>query len=59
MKDYHCCATCSHFQVIKIPGRVYYKCRRLGFETRPDYKFNCWEPKAHVKSLMKKEQENA
>ncbi|KHF41769.1 hypothetical protein [Halalkalibacter okhensis] len=51
---YHCCATCTHFGAEKKAGRMQYHCVRLGFETKPVYKFNCWEPKEHVKKLMKK-----
>nr|WP_084405668.1 hypothetical protein [Alteribacter aurantiacus] len=58
MKDYHCCATCIHFQSIKVPQKMIYRCKRLGFETRPDYTFNCWDPKPAVKMLMEKEQED-
>lgn len=32
-----------------------YTCHRLGFRTKPDYRFDCWDPKEHVKTLMEKE----
>ncbi len=51
---YHCCATCVHFDVIK-KERTTYQCSRLGFETKPTYQFNCWEPKDIVKRKMEKE----
>ncbi|PYZ91978.1 hypothetical protein CR194_17420 [Salipaludibacillus keqinensis] len=55
MKDYHCCATCIHFAHIKKNNKTDYFCARLGFETKPAYKFNCWEPKEHIKRLISKE----
>nr|WP_097159857.1 hypothetical protein [Bacillus oleivorans] len=54
MKDFHCCATCVHFQAIKASGKMVYKCKRLGFETKTHYKFNCWTPKEKIKKLMEK-----
>ncbi|MGM7701316.1 hypothetical protein ACSVDE_06280 [Pseudalkalibacillus sp. Hm43] len=51
---FHCCATCIHFRVDKKPGSITYFCERLGYETKPDYRFNCWKPKEHVKKLMDK-----
>ncbi|KIL48882.1 hypothetical protein KP77_20930 [Jeotgalibacillus alimentarius] len=35
-----------------------YFCKRLGYETKPDYRFNCWEPKEHVKKLMEKRRDS-
>nr|WP_239581223.1 hypothetical protein [Jeotgalibacillus terrae] len=52
---FHVCATCIHFHSDKTKsGRMRYFCERLGYETKPGYKFNCWEPKEHVKKLMDK-----
>ncbi|WP_408006150.1 hypothetical protein ACJROX_15675 [Pseudalkalibacillus sp. A8] len=55
---FHCCATCVHFQVQKETDSVRYFCSRLGYETKPDYRFDCWTPKEHVKKLMNKENKN-
>jgi hypothetical protein len=57
VRDFHCCATCIHFEVKKKEtGRgVQYLCSRLGYETRTEYKFNCWTPKDHIMKLMEKE----
>lgn len=55
---YHACATCKHFSAERHEGNMQYKCERLGFDTRPDYQFNCWNPKEHIKHLMEKEGEN-
>lgn len=57
MKDFHCCATCIHFEVTKIEGKINYRCSRLGYDTDPKYKFNCWTPKEHVKRLIEKEKQ--
>lgn len=54
-RDFHACATCVHFEALKSKGGMIYRCRRLGFETRPEYKFNCWEPKSHIKKLIEKQ----
>ncbi|MCM3717617.1 hypothetical protein [Fictibacillus phosphorivorans] len=53
---YHCCATCVNFKPLKTEQGMYYYCSRLGYETKPDYTFNCWEPKPHIVELMKKEE---
>lgn len=52
---YHACATCIHFQAARIHGKMNYKCNRLGYDTQPNYQFNCWTPKEHVIRLMEKE----
>jgi predicted RNA methylase len=53
---YHCCATCRHFSAQKREGGgMVYHCVRLGFETKATYAFHCWDPKDHVKKLMKKQ----
>ncbi|MCF6137258.1 hypothetical protein L2716_05895 [Alkalihalobacillus berkeleyi] len=53
---FHCCATCTHFQTNKTQQGMTYFCSRLRYETKPDYRFNCWEPKEHIVKLIKKEQ---
>ncbi|WP_261133708.1 hypothetical protein [Bacillus sp. Marseille-Q3570] len=57
MKDsrFHCCATCIHFEVQKGDDGVRHFCSRLGYETKPDYRFNCWKPKENVQKLIEKE----
>ncbi|MFC0473398.1 hypothetical protein ACFFHM_23550 [Halalkalibacter kiskunsagensis] len=52
---FHCCATCCHFAAEKKSGGgMRYYCERLGFETKTTYQFSCWDPKNHVKELMRK-----
>ncbi|QCJ40871.1 hypothetical protein FAY30_02520 [Bacillus sp. S3] len=53
MKDFHCCATCQHMKAEKKAEGMNYYCSRLGYETKTNYKFNCWDPKEHVIKLMK------
>ncbi|WNB92405.1 hypothetical protein [Bacillus sp. NEB1478] len=53
---YHCCATCVNFKPEKTSVGMRYFCVRLGYDTKPDYQFNCWEPKPHIVKLIKKEQ---
>ncbi|WP_231373234.1 MULTISPECIES: hypothetical protein [Bacillaceae] len=55
---FHACATCRHFEAVKTSANMIYRCRRLGFETNPSYRFNCWDPKDNVRKLMEKEQVN-
>ncbi|PLR82717.1 hypothetical protein [Bacillus canaveralius] len=55
--SFHACATCIHFQAERTDKRMKYFCRRLGYETRPDYRFNCWSPKEHVKKLIEKREQ--
>lgn len=33
-----------------------YSCERLGYETKPNYIFNCWDPKPHIIKLIDKEE---
>lgn len=44
MKDRHFCATCKNFKIIKEIGKKpRYLCTRLKYETKPKFKFKCWE----------------
>ena len=52
-QKYKVCATCINFEAIKTKCGMQYRCKRLGFDTKPSYSFNCWDPKAHVIKLMK------
>jgi hypothetical protein len=58
MKDFHCCASCEHFRAVKRDGGMRYDCTRLGYETNPQYQFNCWSPKEHIKKLIENEKRN-
>ncbi|MCG1023113.1 hypothetical protein EKQ44_15845 [Sutcliffiella horikoshii] len=53
---FHACATCQHYQVQKWASATIYRCSRLGYETKPHFKFDCWQPKENVLQLMKKEE---
>ncbi|MDE5412831.1 hypothetical protein [Alkalihalobacterium chitinilyticum] len=53
-EQYHCCAACKHFRVLKNNGNTQYFCSRLKYETKPNYQFNCWEPKESVLKIMQK-----
>lgn len=52
MKGFHCCATCRHFKARKAETGMHYYCSRLGYATKTHFKFNCWNPKEHIKKLM-------
>ncbi|HEU4965300.1 MAG TPA: hypothetical protein VFV52_15835 [Bacilli bacterium] len=54
MNRFHCCATCRHFAQEKGQQGMRYFCSRLGFDTMPNYQFNCWNPKDNVRKLMEK-----
>ncbi|AEJ39909.1 hypothetical protein TPY_1728 [Sulfobacillus acidophilus TPY] len=41
-RDVHFCATCVWIRHV-APHR--FICRRLGWETRPRWKFRCWTPR--------------
>lgn len=41
-RDVHFCATCQH---LRHERRGKFVCARLGYETRPRWKFNCWSPR--------------
>jgi len=53
-KDFHCCATCRHFKIEKKTEGITYFCSRLGYETKTNYKFDCWNPKEQVIKLLNK-----
>jgi hypothetical protein len=53
MKDFKCCATCENFIILKDNRTVKYFCGRLNFETKPKYKFDCWDPKDNIKKMLK------
>jgi hypothetical protein len=54
MKNFHCCATCKHFKTEKANKGMKYFCLRLGYETKPNYQFNCWNPREEIKKLIQK-----
>lgn len=54
-RDYHCCATCQHFQILREADKPVSLCRRLGYETRPSYKFKCWTPRPDIVQKMRTE----
>nr|WP_082129759.1 hypothetical protein [Aneurinibacillus tyrosinisolvens] len=55
MKEFHCCATCKNFTVEKNDRGINYFCKRLGYNTNPNYRFDCWDPKENVSRLMEKQ----
>ncbi|WP_109430600.1 hypothetical protein [Sulfoacidibacillus thermotolerans] len=46
-RDIHFCATCRHIRAIREADGVHFHCSRLGYQTRPNWKFNCWTPRDH------------
>ncbi|MFD1738455.1 hypothetical protein ACFSCX_18180 [Bacillus salitolerans] len=54
MNPFHACATCIHYRVEKSENSSIFTCSRLGYETKPNFKFNCWTPKDNVYKLMVK-----
>ncbi|MCD7033430.1 hypothetical protein LRR81_04245 [Metabacillus sp. GX 13764] len=53
--SFHCCAACVHFRAgRKESGGMEYLCSRLGFQTKPEYSFDCFTPSEKVKKLMQK-----
>ncbi|MFS0823029.1 hypothetical protein [Bacillus sp. 1P02SD] len=54
---YHACATCMNFAAERKNGIMTYRCVRLGYDTKPEYRFNCWEPKPHILKLMETSEE--
>jgi len=54
---FHACATCIHYGIIRMDNKQQFLCTRLGYETRPNYRFNCWTPKDHVRKLIERERE--
>jgi hypothetical protein len=57
MKDYHCCATCIHYEIRKGTLEKFY-CRRLGYVTSPKYQFKCWTPKDNIRIKIKIGEDN-
>nr|WP_074954264.1 hypothetical protein [Alicyclobacillus macrosporangiidus] len=54
---YHCCASCVHFRAERRPSGVRTFCQRLGYDTKPAYRFDCWRPKERVRRRMERERE--
>lgn len=46
-----------NFAAERKNGIMTYRCVRLGYETKPKYQFNCWEPKPHILKLMETSEE--
>ncbi len=55
LNKYHCCATCIHFKSERVDGRIITICVRLEYQTRPEYRFNCWNPKSSIRAKMQAE----
>lgn len=53
-KTFKVCSTCVNFTIKEIDGERYFYCGRLGYETKPHYSFNCWDPKPKVRKFMEK-----
>ncbi|MCF8566088.1 hypothetical protein LLE49_15285 [Alicyclobacillus tolerans] len=53
-KNYHCCATCQHFHVFKDSSGVHTECLRLGYATKPQYQFRCWNPRPDIVERMRR-----
>ncbi|MBM7680225.1 hypothetical protein JOD43_000384 [Pullulanibacillus pueri] len=51
---YHHCATCQHFGFRAEENKKYPMCTRLGFDTKPEYQFDCWDPKPRVRAAIQK-----
>lgn len=54
LAHYHCCASCRHLDIQQTEQETRTYCSRLGYETKPNYQFNCWNPKPRVKQAMLK-----
>lgn len=46
------CASCRNFRVIHAGGKRKYECSRLGFETFPQYAFDCWDGTEKVRKRI-------
>ncbi|MGG0716781.1 hypothetical protein ABE096_04175 [Robertmurraya massiliosenegalensis] len=55
---FHACASCIHFRASREKQGMKYHCSRLGYETKPNFQFNCWSPKENVRKLMEKREGN-
>mgnify|MGYP001260788705 CR=1 FL=1 len=51
--DFVITTKCYAYDKKTAEERKFY-CGRLGYETKPHYSFNCWDPKPKVKRLMEK-----
>jgi hypothetical protein len=49
-RDRRCCATCRHVerQATRMPR---FQCRRLGWETRPEWRFDCWVERPRTEKM--------
>jgi hypothetical protein len=56
MKNFQCCATCRYFRSEKKEAGIKYFCSRLGYETKTNYQFNCWNPREDIKKRINEDQ---
>ncbi|MCL6455154.1 MAG: hypothetical protein K6T78_16255 [Alicyclobacillus sp.] len=57
LERYHCCASCIHFRAERTGAgdpKIRTYCQRLGYDTRPDYQFRCWQPKPRVAERLRR-----
>jgi hypothetical protein len=54
-KNYHCCATCRHFAMVRVAEKLQPRCQRLGYDTKTHYQFNCWDPRPDIVAKMEQE----
>jgi len=54
MNNFHYCATCKNFKAVK-DKKARYICNRLGFETHPKYRFNCWDAREDILDRMRRD----
>ncbi|WP_035487242.1 hypothetical protein [Alicyclobacillus contaminans] len=55
VKNYHCCATCRHFAIVREHDKIQPRCTRLGYDTKTHYQFHCWDPRPDIAEKMKQQ----
>ncbi len=59
MEDRHCCATCIHIAAERSQdGSHRFRCTRLGYETKPRWRFACWEERVPERPMRRTEEKD-
>ena len=52
VEHYHHCASCRHFGFRQEGEKNIPFCTRLGYDTKPKFQFDCWDPKERVRKQL-------
>lgn len=56
--DPRCCASCLHVGIRRDGERLRVFCRRLGYDTKPEWRFHCWTPNIRIRPRLERPASN-